>query len=273
MHFFSYQPPKLKITFQFFSFVLLCLHFFICQTKSQAQDVSKDIDVNSQFWISTNNVFQITDKWAILNDIHIRRTEFVKNPSFYFLRFGAQYRLGNGHQVAGGYAHLWLERSGGNWDQFLNENRIYQQYSIAHAFPNTNILFRVRNEQRFFNNVVDRESLGDNFMVNRFRLLLSLGIPLSPESRTQIILADEIHLNFGENVVYNTFNQNRLTIGIKHKLSETWSFDLGYMLVYQQFPSGVDYDLNHTLRLFFYGRFDLRKDDSKKLEYIQHGEE
>jgi len=238
-----------------------------------AQEVSKDIEVNTHFWVSTNNVFQITDRWAILNDIHVRRTDFVKNPSFYFLRFGAQYRLREGHKLAGGYAHLWLERSDGNWDQFLNENRIYQQYSIAHAFPKINFLFRVRNEQRFFNNVVNRESVGDTYMVNRFRLLLSLGVPFSENSATQLIIADEIHLNFGESIVYNTFNQNRFTIGIKHRISEMWSVDFGYMMVYQQFPSGVDYNLNHTLRLFFYGRFDLRRDASKKLEYIQHGEE
>ena len=57
----------------------------------------------------------------------------------------------------------------------------------------------------------------------------------------------------------NTFDQNRLFAGIKQRLAPAWSFDLGYMLVYQQKSTGYQYDLNHTLRWFFYVTPDLRK--------------
>ncbi len=53
--------------------------------------------------------------------------------------------------------------------------------------------------------------------------------------------------------------QDSVFLGVKHALGRSWSFDLGYMLVYQQKPSGYQYDLDHTLRWIFYFTPDLRK--------------
>lgn len=232
----------------------------------------KIVNQNAQFWISTNNQFRVSERWALLNDIHIRRTDFLSTPNFYFLRFGTQYYIKPNVRVAGGYAHLWLTRQG-DWDDFLNENRIYQQFRISQRYEKLNALFRLRTEQRFFNNVVDGTSLNDDFMVHRTRFLISVGFPLKPGGNTQFIVADEIHLNFGKNVVFNTFNQNRLTVGIKQKINQQWSFDLGYMMVYQQLAAGNTYNLNHTLRLFFYGSFDFRKNKKDPFNPVRHGEE
>jgi hypothetical protein len=59
-------------------------------------------------------------------------------------------------------------------------------------------------------------------------------------------------LNFGKDIVYNTMDQNRLFMGIRQNLNHHLSFDFGYMNVYQQKSTGYQYDMNHTIRLFFY---------------------
>jgi hypothetical protein len=257
---------------------LVLLGFFVgISTCLLAQDepeapVSKEINEVAQFWISTNNVYRIADKWSILNDIHIRRTDFIRNPNFYFLRVGAQYYIKDNLKVAGGYAHLWLTTID-SWIAYRNENRIYQQFSVSQKFPKLNTLFRLRTEQRFFNDVIEGESLDNNFFVHRFRLLISLGFPFREGGKTQFMFADEIHLNFGKEVIYNTFNQNRLTLGIKHTLSKNWKFDCGYMMVYQQLATGFNYNLYHTFRLFFYGNFDFRKDKLQQFDEFRHGGE
>ena len=46
------------------------------------------------------------------------------------------------------------------------------------------------------------------------------------------------------------------------EINEQTQFDLGYMLVYQQKASGYEYDLNHTLRWFFYFTPDFRNTKS-----------
>lgn len=245
--------------------------FLLAQEEPEAP-VSKEINEVAQFWISTNNVYRIADKWSILNDIHIRRTDFIRNPNFYFLRVGAQYYIKDNLKVAGGYAHLWLTTID-SWIAYRNENRIYQQFSVSQKFPKLNTLFRLRTEQRFFNDVIEGESLDNNFFVHRFRLLISLGFPFREGGKTQFMFADEIHLNFGKEIIYNTFNQNRLTLGIKHTLSKNWKFDCGYMMVYQQLATGFNYNLYHTFRLFFYGNFDFRKDKSQQFDEFRHGGE
>lgn len=233
----------------------------------------KQVTQNQHFWVSTNNLYQLTRHWSILNDFHIRRTDFINYANFYFVRGGLQYSIKRNLRVAAGYAHLWLASSENQWDRYINENRIYQQVSFSHRYPGINTLFRMRNEQRIFNTYTNDKSLSDHYLIHRIRMLLSASIPFSKGSRAQWLIADEMHLNFGKRVVYNTFNQNRLTLGIKYRLSPQWSFDTGYMMVYQQRSNGFAYDLNHTFRLFFYGTFDFRKDKSTQLDYVRHAEE
>ena len=57
----------------------------------------------------------------------------------------------------------------------------------------------------------------------------------------------------------NNFDQNRLFGGLRQRVTGSLSFDLGYMMVYQQKSTGSRHDLNHTLRWFFYYTRDLRK--------------
>jgi len=242
-------------------------------TLSYGQEMpQKVVNENAQFWISTNNVFRIANRWAILNDIHIRRNNFVADPNFYFLRVGGQYYLNSNLRFAAGYAHLWLTPTG-DWDSFQNENRVYQQLSLSRRYEKMNALFRMRLEQRFFNNVQDGRSLEDDSFVNRIRFLVSVGFPFKKDGPTEFILANETHLNFGKDVIFNTFNQNRLTIGLKHKLSSKWKVDFGYMMVYQQLATGNVYNLNHTFRLFFYGSFDFRKIKDLPFNEVRHGDE
>lgn len=248
-------------------FILFFLPVWI-YAQTETERPTKNVNQQSQTWISLNSVFQLANHWSGLADLHIRRSNFVKDPSFNFIRFGARYGFNDNLKISAGYAHLWLAKDE-NWTLYLNENRIYQEFILADTYPTFSGLFRIRTEQRFFNNVEGGASLQDNFFINRIRFLLSISIPFKRGSKTSFLVANEIHLNFGKEVVYNTFDQNRFTVGIKQKLNKTWSFDFGYMLVYQQLPSGIDYNLNHTIRLFFYGNFDLRKN---KEEQIRHGQ-
>ncbi|WKN41144.1 DUF2490 domain-containing protein [Tunicatimonas pelagia] len=253
--------------------VIITLSLLMLSLVAQAQ-TEKQIIQNDHAWISVNNLYQLTNRWGVLSDTHIRRTNFIGAPSFYFIRGGVQYSIKRNLRVAGGYAHLWLASLNEEpWENYLNENRIYQQVSFSHRYPGVNTLFRVRNEQRIFNTRVNGESLNDHYIIHRVRMLLSASIPFREGGRTQFLLADEMHLNFGKKVVFNTFNQNRLTVGIKYRMSPQWSLDTGYMMVFQQRNSGFEYNLNHTFRLFFYGTFDFRKDKSKKLDYVRHSEE
>jgi len=220
----------------------------------------KEINDQTQFWWSLNNTVRFTDKWGMEADFHIRRNDFIQDPSFYFLRFGGHFWLTEKFTLTFGYAHMWQAPANENLNTWTDENRIYQQLQYVSKIRNVSVLNRFRNEQRWRGEVVDDVLTGRNLFSNRIRYLLSFTIPVSKNPAfPQLVLSDEILMQFGKEIVYNTFDQNRFFVGIKKKLTPILSFDLGYMPVYQQKSSGYQYDLDHTLRWFFYFTPDFRK--------------
>ena len=219
----------------------------------------KEVDHNAQVWLSLNTTSRVGDRWGAVADFHLRRDDFLAEPSFYFVRFGAHFWVSEKLTVTLGYAHMWLPPAQNDWETWSNENRIYEQLQYAGSVGRLAVVQRVRNEQRWKQEVVDDSLTGESSFSDRVRYLLSLSLPVAKVPRPlALVLSDEILLQFGRSIVLNTFDQNRLFAGVKVALSRSWSFDLGYMQVFQQKASGYQYDLDHTLRLFFYWTPDRR---------------
>ena len=73
------------------------------------------------------------------------------------------------------------------------------------------------------------------------------------------VVNDEVHVNFGKQVIYNYFDQNRFFLGFKYQLTEHDNLQLGYMNVFQQLPAGNKYRSADVIRLFYFQNIDLRK--------------
>jgi hypothetical protein len=213
----------------------------------------KEINQQGQTWVSLNSVTKFSDHWGIMGDVHIRDNGFFESNNFYFLRGGLSYIPKPNLLITLGVAHLWLAPSNPEWSTYADENRIYQQFQFSTTAGKVGITQRLRNEQRWREKIVDDKNTDDFYFSNRVRYLLSLNIPIFENKKApSLVISDEILVQFGSQIVYNTFDQNRLFLGIKQTISPKLSFDFGYMNVYQQKSSGYQYDMNHTLRLFFY---------------------
>jgi hypothetical protein len=237
------------------------LCFLAWSPNAKAQLPQKEINHQTQFWTSINSTSRISERWAIIGDIHVRRNNGVKDPSFYLIRGAGQFAVLSNFTVAAGYAHMWIAPSRSDWQAFVNENRIYQQAIFTTKLGNVNLLQRIRNEQRWQQIIIDDKPSGKWRFTNRVRYLISATIPISKNKWVpRPVIAEEILFHFGKPVVYNTFDQNRIFLGIRQQVTEALSFDAGYMNVYQQKFTGFQYDMNHTIRLFFYYTPDFRKD-------------
>lgn len=233
--------------FLVFFFMLSSLYSNYAQTKT-----AKEVNHQAQTWVSINTNYKFNDRWGMMNDVHIRRTDFVDKENFYFARTGITYKPFPNAVVAAGYAHLWLAPTKPGWHNFVDENRIYQQFIYTSKIGKVNVLQRVRNEQRWMDKMENDVAVDTRF-TNRVRYLLSFTIPIfNDKSLPSLVVADELLLHFGKEVVYNTLDQNRIFIGIRQNITPKLSYDFGYMNVFQQKFSGYQYDSNHTLRLFFY---------------------
>jgi hypothetical protein len=257
--------------------IILIISFLISSLLliGQTEPVQKEITQNNHFWVSINSTTRLNNRWGVMGDFHIRREHFIKDPNFYFLRFGAVYWASDNLTIAGGLAHLWLASEYDDGFHFAGEKRIYQQVQWRDNLGKSFFLFRIRNEQRW-HEVLDSNAEVDRVRFsNRLRFLFSTTFRFFDDPYLpKLVIADEVHIHFGKEIVFNTFDQNRIFVGISQRLSKTVSFDLGYMLVYQQKYSGYQYDMNHTFRWFFYYTPDFRKDKKEGLDhYPMSGDE
>lgn len=221
----------------------------------------KEIYEDWHFWTSINSTMRLSERWGAMADFHVRRENFIKDPNFYFLRLGGVYWLDDQFSAAGGVAGLWLATDTEVGLRYAFEKRIFQQMLWRSKIKKMTFLQRIRVEQRWHEVLdvatgeVDRTRYS-----NRFRFLMSASAqvfenPMLP----RVVAANEIHFHTGKEIIYNTFDQNRIFLGINQRVSKDLTFDLGYMMVYQQRYSGNQYNMFHTLRFFFYYSPDWRK--------------
>ncbi|MGL2963965.1 DUF2490 domain-containing protein [Flavobacterium sp. RSB2_4_14] len=233
---------------------LYSLLFLVLSYTVLAQSpLEKEVNQKMQTWISLNTVTKFSEHWGFIADAHVRWDGFVEDNNFYFLRSGFSYLPNKTISLTAGYAHMWLAPSNPDWSTYSDENRIYEQVNLNTVVGKVSILQRIRNEQRWQEKIVNDQETNEVRFTNRVRYLVSLNIPVfKKKSLPMLVVSDEIMVHFGKEVVFNTFDQNRFFIGIKQVIDPKLSFDFGYMNVYQQKYSGYQYDMNHTLRLFFY---------------------
>ena len=209
----------------------------------------------------------------MITDVHIRRDDFLRDPNFYFLRLGAAYWIDDQFSLAGGVAALWLATDTDAGLEYALERRTYQQLLWRAEVKNIVFLQRVRIEQRWHEVLDPLDGTVDRIRYsNRFRFLISASFKVFNNPKwPRAVISDEILFHVGKEIVFNTFDQNRLFLGFNSRLGKKWTADYGYMMVYQQRYSGFEYDLNHTIRLFFYYTPDFRKDIDEELPHYPVG--
>lgn len=193
-------------------------------------------------------------------DAHLRENNFFASTSFIFGRVGLGYQFNKNLSAAVGYGNLLLSPTTPGWTTKSDENRLFEQVQLTASYGKLKILQRLRNEQRWVQIIANDTKTGANKFTNRVRYLFSATYPVFKNpALPQLTLADECMLQFGPAVVYNTFEQNRAFIGIKQKISNTLSFDAGYMRIFQQKNNGSSYNLGDVARLFFYYTLPYKK--------------
>lgn len=273
MHSFWRKQPPAKSAFAASRRVLFpaLVLVIIAGFNASAQLRPREVNHQAQFWWSVNTTARIAEKWMVVGDVHIRRNNGIRDPSFYFFRAGIGHQLLPNFNVTAGYAHMWIAPALSDWQTFVNENRLYQQAILTQTVGKVALLTRLRNEQRWQQIIVNDEPSGKWRFTNRVRFLLSTTIPVSKNKWVpKPVISNEILIHFGKPVAYNVFDQNRIFLGIRQQVSKSLSFDFGYMNVYQQKFSGYQYDMNHTTRLFFYYNPDWSRQKTGKLPQPVH---
>ena len=255
----------MKSTTPFLLFIFFSFLFFI---EATAQPPEKHIHSREQIWLGYFNQTRLSHKFGFWVDLHYRQTDhFLERPFQFIFRPALTYFIKDNLRVNVGYAMVKHFPAEG-MNTIRTEHRAWQQIWWNQKYPGFNTLQWLRLEQRFNQKVVDDEKL-DGYNYNfRVRYNFSFFIPLKGNeivAKTPFIaVMDEIFLNFGGKIVYNTFDQNRFFAGFGYQFTPHLNAQLGYMNVYQQEASGYNYYSTHAIRLFVFHSFDLRKKEDAK---------
>lgn len=234
--------------------------FFTCVSISSFAQRTKEVQNQNHFWWSINSTVKVFKQWSVIGDLHIRRTNYLKNNNFYYTQIGAAYAINKNLSVSFAGGHMWLANRTATTELFVNENRLVQQIQLNQPLGKVLLSQRFRLEERWIQKVVNNQLTDSYRYTTRYRYQLGLTIPLSKNRYVPTIaLSDELMLQTGKDIVYNNFDQNRLFAGIKQQITPSLAVDFGYMRVFQQRLSGYQYNRNHTIRLFFHWQPDLRK--------------
>lgn len=243
--------------------LLLLSIFFTSEVFAQAPE--KNIRTAGQLWLGYVNQTRFSEKWGAWLDIHYRTTDnLVDRPMTFIFRPAATYFIKDNLRVNAGYA-LVKHYPGKGLNTTRTEHRPWQQIWWNQKYPGLNMLQYLRFEQRFNQKVVsDQIQDGYNYSF-RLRYSLSFFVPLKGKeliAKTPFFaLTNELFLNFGDKVTYNTFDQNRLFIGLGYQFTSHINAQLGYMNLYLQEGSPYNYLSAHAIRLTVFQTLDLRKND------------
>lgn len=214
-------------------------------------------------WVGAFVDQPITARTALWFDGSWRRMDFGARPQQVLLRPGVQYTLAPGVRVAAGYAYIATAPYGALPNPNpLREQRTWQQLTLTHKGGPVAFSHRYRLEQRWIRPLLptvayvaaeeDRE-LGPTTYQNRLRYLgrAQINLPgLAWKKRPLIALAwNELLMPLGGANQLLTVGQNRATVGVGLPVTPRQQVEIGYMNLYNAFPSRRANEINHTLWL------------------------
>jgi hypothetical protein len=151
--------------------------------------------------------------------------------------------------LTGGYGFIQTHRYGDfPARENFPEHRTYEQAQITQRFAGLDWQNRLRLEQRHILGYAARYE-------NRFRYMLRTNIPLPwDDKRYYLGVYDEIFYNFGKNVAFNVFDQNRAYFALGRQMKKQTRLEVGFLEQTIQQRNGRVFEHNHTLQVAIYSR-------------------
>lgn len=225
----------------------------------------KNVTTEEQTWFGAFSQIRLSQRWGIWADAHLRlKDDFVGDLSQFIVRAGPMFYITDDVRLTAAYAYVNHFPAEGHEDISQPEHRPWQQIQWFTRWPKVRLMQWVRMEERFRRKILNDNTLGDGYNYNpRIRYNFALFLPLTKKGldpgSLQLLLNDEVMVNFGKNIVYNHFDQNRFFAGLVYQINPHAQLHGGYMNLYQQLPAGNQFRNQHTIRIFYFHNFDLRK--------------
>lgn len=222
-----------------------------------------------QVWLGYLNQTRFSSKWGGWADLHLRTKEdYFTNFSQSIIRLGLTYYLTDDAKLTAGYAYVSHYPADNHKGITQPEHRPWQQVQWHTKYNKLRLMQWFRLEERYRRKIKDDNTLADGYSFNfRLRFNFFSQIPLSKKrfqpGTLSFVLNDEVHINFGKQIVNNYFDQNRFFLGFNYHVNKHDNLQFGYMNVFQQLAAGNRYRSNSAPRIFYFHNLDLRNNAAK----------
>jgi hypothetical protein len=238
--------------------------------EGRAQQVPKIRVPQQLYWTRYYNQFEFSPRWELHTELDSRRffSPHVQHQAL--LRSHLHYKFSNGWDVGAGFVRFFQfpQDPLATNRQMVPEWRFFVDVQQRTNIGKLQIRQRHRLEDRNFQ-VVQNGALTSSYRTNyRFRYQLQAEYPLirrQGQNRGNLTLrvSDEIMFNFGRQITYNYFDQNRIYAALSYQLLENLATEVGYLHWFQQQPVGNVYFDRDILRLTVYHKMGRRKEEIK----------
>ncbi len=243
--------------------ILLAFVAISYYTNSIAQ-VKQTENVN-QIWLGYFNQTRFTNKLGMWSDVHLRTKEdFATNFSTGIIRLGLTYHINDVTKFTLGYAYVNHFPADAHKKISQPEHRPWQQLQWHTKYGKKRMMQWFRLEERYRHKILNDSTLADGYSFNwKLRYNFWYDIPLTKKGIVpkawSFVVNDEVHINFGKQVVNNYFDQNRFFLGLKYQLTTQNNLQFGYSNVFVQTAAGNKYRNINVARVFFFQNLDARK--------------
>ena len=149
------------------------------------------------------------------------------------------------------YISVYTQNPKQDFDFEIPEYRGQQDVTYKFNLKKITLNQRLQVEERFIHNASKTELIDGTTFSWRFRYRLQAEYSFWEKEKQYLkaIVYDEIMLNAGKSIIYNTFDQNRIYAAVQYGINKNISVELGYLKSFQQRPSGVDYFNRDIIRV------------------------
>lgn len=223
----------------------------------------KNVEHQKLVWYGYYNTLQINQNWKLFSEIQERH--FINPVAQHQLVFRSNIDrklINNWSAMLGMTLFLQSPQDPNSAsDLMVPELRPSFGFATFEKVGRLKITHKYQLEARFFHNQEENKlTSGYTFSNLRFRYQIGFYYPiLKIQSREKILLKikDEVMLNIGNNIVKNTFDQNRIYMGFHFVVDSKLAFEIGYLNWYQQTNSGIDYFNRDILRFSVFHNLSL----------------
>jgi len=239
----------------------------VTSADSYAQTV-KQTENLQQVWTGYFNQTRFSKRWGAWLDLQLRtKNDFFTEFSQSIIRPGITYYVNNATKLTAGYAYITHYPADNHSKVSQPEHRPWQQLQWHTQYTKVKTMQYLRLEERYRRKILNDSTLADGYNFNfraRYNFLLQVPLTNKPINAGDFsfILNDEIHINFGKQILFNTFDQNRFFVGFAYHVNQADNLQFGYMNLFQQLGSGSRYRTIHAARIFYFHNLDLRKKNS-----------